>query len=161
MPFENFYKEQDDDARRWWKCMGAAFLLLTGYLFLSFVGILHQESSAVPPVVAPPTLFLTSEERVARVEALCQRLPRPEEFYLVSKTANSETESVAQARYFYTSPRAPQEIMPHFIFWFNENGWQKYRDSDSVFVKDGQTIGIRHRSDRDADYEISCSQTFR
>lgn len=160
MPFEDFYKADDEARRRWWKCFGAAILLYAGYWT---IGLLI--APAPPPAEprreiqpSPPYLESINLERRRRVNELCTGLPKPEKFRLVEKTIVVENYDLTVIRYAFKSERSWDEIMPGFLIWLNANGWKSLPNDISTFVKDNQTIVFIIIANDTVNYEILCSE---
>lgn len=144
MPFENFYNESDKARRRWWKCVGAAFLLLVGYWAFALLAI-PDPTPYVPP---PEKTYLAGTypyyQIQQRVGDLCASLPLPEDFHLVEKSAPIAYSRHVSNGSVFRSRRTTDEIYPTFIIWFNDNGWQEKENPNEglEFVKQNQTIEI-------------------
>jgi len=167
MPFEDFYKKEDERNRRWWKCVGAAFLLYLGYwsfaLLLAPTTKTVEEISAVESRIPNPSDEVTvrswvDEKRRKRVEETCETLPKPEKFNYLRKEILVENDDLTLITYLFESKRSKDEIMPSFIVWLTANGWKTFSDSKTIFVKDNQTISFQSNLKETANYEILCSE---
>ena len=153
MPFDDFYKESDQAARRWWKCVGLAFLLFIGYWVVALSLMSETDRNGIHPQV--PTV----SERMNRVDELCSQLPKPEEFYFVGKKFPDKNFRPVLVTYFFKTKRSEQEILPSFIVWLSANGWADNKDKNKVleFSKNDQTISISPVYYPEANYSIECT----
>lgn len=167
MPFENFYEESDKANRRWWKCVGAAFLLFVGYWTFGFLFIpepksqqlRENEPSPVKTIAQMP--FSTSSQKLQRVNELCTNLPKPEKFYQLDKQTLVANSDLTLVRYSFKSQRTWDEIMPGFLVWLNTNGWQSLPNDKATFIKNNQVIAfstVSNDSANSANFEIYCSE---
>jgi hypothetical protein len=163
MPFEDFYKAEDEARRRWWKCVGAAILLYVGYWTIGLLIVPDSKPVEEPPRVrnnAASTSVRWSdvERRRRRVEELCENLPKPEKFHLAVEDIMIEDVNSTLIRYAYKSDRAWEEIMPSFLIWLNANGWKPLPSNESTFTKNNQTIAFNKVLNDLVNYEIYCSE---
>lgn len=168
MPFENFYKESDQAARRWWKFVGLAFLIFIGYWIFGFLFFSRFDNQDKPIKTTP-----TSERRQHLIE-LCGNLPKPERFYPMKSDAPKTYSTATAVFYSYRSDRSFDEVSPLFLIYFDSNGWQRASsgkldkqiapDRELIFSKGKQTISISYEEfeiPEDftlpvANYEIYC-----
>jgi hypothetical protein len=162
MPFENFYEESDKARRRWWKCVGLAFLLFTGYWAFAFSTMPDFEGDRrTAENLDHAERQWRINERVRQVENLCRYLPTPEKFFLVRQEVPKNFADSTSIVYRYNSNRAPAEIMPSFLLWFNANGWRSISADGLMFKKENQTVSIRVLKPYDfvSGYEIQCLES--
>jgi len=157
MPFENFYKESDKARRRWWKCFGAAFLLLAGYWAFALLVFPEVEGDRNLTDYLKAGDF-SKKERVRRADDLCFHLPLPEQFTFIEKDTPKTLGDSTSIVYRYASYRSPEEIMPFFVIWFKDKGWKSIGSDGAMFRKDKQTVSIRVLAPLDVvtGYEIQC-----
>ena len=168
MPFEDFYKADDEADRRWWKSVVAAFLMVSGYGILTLIVPALLESRETPVLVAEPPrtgiyeTYPDFEERRRRIDAVCDSLPEPENFHFVSKTASTDPTRAVSMVYTYRSPRAKEEIFPVFIIWFGANGWTDNKSPYErlEFSKDNKTVWVApYSTKKDGDlYTVVCTE---
>jgi hypothetical protein len=162
MPFDNFYEESDKSRRRWWKYFGLAFLMLTGYW--AFALLVLPDFEGDRKMVEEwkrresETEGFNRKERARRVDDLCRYLPKPEKFEFIRKDLPTDFSDSTSIVYRYASDRSPEEIMPFFVIWFNDNGWKSFSNDEKMFIKNKQMISIRALTTRDVvwGYEIGC-----
>jgi len=152
MPFDNFYEESDKARRRWWKCFGLAFLLFIGYWTFALLTIPKTEGDRNLKE------YLNKEERIRQVDQLCASLPKPEQFTFIEKESPKHYGGETSIIYRFSSDRQPEEIMPFFVIWFNDNGWKSIGNDGENFKKGKQmvTITVFARLDVMTGYEIQC-----
>jgi len=159
MSFENFYEESDKAARRWWKCVGAAFLLFIGYWTVGLLATPDPQPVQQPrEIQQPPLVKSINTERRRRVNELCINLSKPEKFHLADKTIVVENHDLTLIRYSFKSDRSWDEIMPFFLVWLNANGWKSLPNNKFTFIKDNQAIAFRTVANDTVNYEILCSE---
>src|SRR5215213_1498022 len=167
MSFENFYEESDKAARRWRKCIGAAFLLVIAYWTVGLLiapepkNTVEQSNNTVeqpPRITEPPPVVSGDKERLRRVKELCANLPKPEKFYLIGTETLVDSPDLTLVRYTFKSNREWDELMPAFLIWLNADGWKALPTNSSTFTKNNQTIAFSTVSGDLANYEIYCSE---
>src|SRR5689334_22862301 len=156
MPFENFYEEADKAARRWRKILAAAIFLVVGYCTLPFV------ASTISSLDTPfENKSAARAKRIERLDALCSKLPRPEQLFFVERETPKHFPDSSLVTYSYASDRPPEEILPTFIIWFSSNDWKSIADDGLIFRQGKQTVTIVVYSpfDTTENYKIICSET--
>jgi len=100
----------------------------------------------------------TDETQLRRVDELCTSLPKPEKFEFIARTESASFNS-STVTYAYRSTRGAEEIMPAFLLWFNENGWNSIPNT-STFEKANQTIyiSIANFENTFSEYYIYCTE---
>jgi hypothetical protein len=119
----------------------------------------RERRSADPHAESKPAI--TYSERVRQTQALCESVPKPDEFYLVDRMAPTETARMVAVSHKFTSARSQEELFPTFIIWFTSNGWTDNRTpyKPLEFSKDNKTIGIAPVRANDGDYYlITCTE---
>ena len=156
--FENFEQEEPENNR----LALAIFLSLVFVpaIFIwafQFLPSMRRDSSQINHTLKP------DNAQLRRVHELCTNLPRPEKFEFISSYENGGFESSASSDsstviYRYDSPRGAEEIMPAFLVWFDENGWQRIKNT-STYEKGKQTVYISvlvGDAETFTQYEIYC-----
>src|SRR5688572_22398243 len=138
MPFDNFYKpeDEDDSKRRVWIFGAMAVLFFPAFVFVCFV---FNVDLSIPGDSSSNT-FVTPAVEVA--ESLCSYLPKPEKFVFVSKGSFPGREVGSTVVHRYQSERGLEEIMPTFLVWFDSNGWKADPNANLTFRKNDRTITI-------------------
>lgn len=169
MPFENFYKEADKHAHRLRLCVISAVFFIAAYFGLPFF-----VSWLLTPAPAVENAPVATEAQRREADELCLNLPKPELFSLASVEEKKTANGAATIVYTYTSARGIDEVMPHFLIWFEKEGWQKFSDEvyrrennvDRVFnFRNGsRRISVMYfnwqetpHSVRQTRYEIACT----
>jgi hypothetical protein len=165
MPFDNFYEESDKAARRWRKCVGAAFLLFIGY---RTAGLLiapepktveqRPREAQLPRIAEPPPVITGDKERLRRVKELCAKLPTPEKFYLIGTETLVDSPDLTLVRHTFKSNREWDELMPSFLVWLSADGWKALPSNSSTFTKNNQTIAFSRVLNDLTNYAIYCSE---
>ena len=165
MPFENFYKEKDKSAERWQNRVGFAMLAVIGFCYFALNSLpslqvavpLNPEAMPPPPESELAKLEADRVERVRRVEALCESLPKPEKFEFVEKSPAVYSNSAMIVTYFYRSDRKFKEIRPFFVVFLSANGFAPFPNSETVFTRENHSIRIGNNPlSGGANYEIVC-----
>jgi hypothetical protein len=151
MPFDNFYKDEDDSKRRGWILGAMAVLFFPAFVFVSYVFDFNPINSAG----SSSTTYMTPAVKVA--ESLCSYLPKPEKFVFVSKESFPAREGGTTLVLRYQSERGLEEIMPTFLVWFDSKGWKADPNANLTFRRNDQTITIGHNDAVSPNYEIYCS----
>lgn len=121
MPFEDFYKAADQHAHRWRLCLIAAIFFIAAYFSLPFF---------VKRLLTPPPEVKSAQTETVRgkADALCMSLPKPEQFFLTGVGEEKIADGAAKVEYRYRSQRSFEEIMPPYLIWFDEQGWERIFD---------------------------------
>jgi hypothetical protein len=164
MPFDNFYKSEDEARRLWWKCLGGAVLFIIGYCSLFFVLPESQPVQVLPKPASFDSYRISDtvdQEALQHLNELCAGLPQPEKFdFKGSGSPTTLNDNYTMVIYRYSSKRSREEIMPVFLVWFNEHGWEREPYSDSIFKKGNQTIFVGGNNDFSgkSNYVILCAE---
>ncbi len=154
--FENFNKKPDEaDALPGKVAVAAIVLMLLG------IPALYIYRTMFPHEVIVDGFSVLDEATARRVQNLCGSLPKPEKFELEAKRDPYPSPQSTLVIYRYRSPRSPEEIMPAFIVWFKENGWERDPVADSTYRKAEQSVYISstiHYDYQFTDYNIYCSE---
>ena len=151
--FEHYKQLTQDDSRygRIGYAVIAAFMFMPVFIF---VFGLYESDSPQMHTIAPPV-----EAATQTVEELCASLPMPEKLEFTGKSEPKNDYEQHLVIYDFRSTRRPEEIMPVFLFWFNENGWQRVAGTETTFRKDNRSIYLRHESTPSiTNYNIYCSE---
>jgi hypothetical protein len=163
MPLDNFYNSEDEARRLWWKCLGGAALIIIGYCSLFFVLPESQPVQVLPKPASSDWYGISdtvNQEALQHLNELCASLPQPEKFdFKGSDLPRTLNNNYTMVVYRYSSKRSLEEIMPVFLVWFNENGWERDQYSDSIFKKGNQTIYVSGNNfSPNSNYEILCAE---
>ena len=158
MPFEDIYKEENENLdRRWRIALIAIFIIPFGILAFIYLNAQFQ------PQEQPSHAFdLNYEVEKQRLNETCESLPKPEGFWLTQKYGPVAYSRHVSVNFTYRSGRSKEEVYPIFILWFAENGWTdkkpEYDGYDSLdFSKGNQTISVsRDWWTEGAVYKIYC-----
>ena len=119
MPFENFYKTEDEANRPWWKCVGMAFLFFIGYWAFAFLTMPEFEGDK------KAAEYLSGYELSQRFKELCTKPPKPEQFYSTNNSLPKTNDASALVVYTYYSDQRFEGVIPSVLVWFSSNGWEK------------------------------------
>jgi hypothetical protein len=161
MPFEDLYKTEDEQTRRWRVAIFMGVLIFFSFCALFFFFFDKNETDQKPDTTLRAM-------RLERVRNLCQNLPKPELFNWEKETLPEHNDKLTIVIETYKSTRTFDEIMPFFQIWFSSNGWLK-RDRNfnerwattsaivTTFHKGNQEISIIS-SDWTGFHEIECQE---
>ena len=152
------YKKQSTDDSRYGRIALAAFICGVIYIavFIYVTGAFEQDTPAVHTLSGNDAETTVGQN----VEQLCAGLPMPEKFKFTGKHEPKNDYEQHLVVYFYSSPRPPEEILPSFLLWFNENGWRHAPGTETTFRKDNFSIYIWYDSTPTVtNYSIYCSET--
>jgi len=130
---------------------------LIGLSALIAVNLLTSSRNRYPVTPSPKP----NPPSAVRVDGLCGRLPKPQDFTFVDKQFSDNVgRDFAIVVYRFATGRSQQEIFPAFILWFNENGWQTTSEDNVVleFEKYDQTITIFQDQEANSNYKIVCAE---
>lgn len=153
--FENYKKQSEGDSR-YGRIALAAFV--AGIIYIAvFIFVTGAFESNTPQTVRRTTPEGTIVEPSA--DELCASLPNPERLEFTGKSEPKNDYEQHLVIYDYRSARRPEEILPVFLFWFNENGWQRVAGTETTFRNGNSSIYLRYESTPSiTNYSIYCSE---
>jgi hypothetical protein len=152
--FESHQNHPRDESRKWRILLASFLFMIAGFLAYAIV-----EGSTEPPRT------WNGETAAERVENLCSSLPTPENFKRgYRQPVDHYFCRVAFDQLFYSDYRTIEEVLPTYIWWFNENGWRQSFFTDQngetrlEFRKNNQSITLR--SERYVTgYTVTCAES--
>jgi hypothetical protein len=149
MPFEYFYKTENEAERRWLACLALAVALaFGGWLAYRFVHYLNERSARIERAEA--------DDMARKADGLCARLPKPEGLRFVRADDTSSGSSMAIARARFRSERGFEEYLPYFSAWFAENGWKTSARVKNSFSKNDNFVYLMKTNEADHNFVIGC-----
>ncbi len=151
MNFQILPNQFDKISEHRWKI---ALGVISGVIFL----IVFSYFTYRQPLTFEETNNLINKSKnLKRIDSLCENLPKPEDFRLVSKVIGGNSRGVSISHY-YQSETEYEKIKTSYLGWFTQNGWKLEYQNSLDFNKDNLIIHINEAYRKEAKYVTYCAE---